>query len=279
MTFVVPYDAHSGVAYCYVQMPNTSYYTSYSIGTELTEEGTYSFYCTDRCGNKSDYYTVTLDKSAQADESADGLRVYRYTKNGEYYEMIVNESSSPLTYSNPRGLVYALDYLDGVCRTVASDVPLKRGESVVLRNTQDGLTCVDGMCDAHSQERFDVCTRELFGEDFSAYKSGIGVDFDVNARDELPDFAGWIKYSFEADMSQYDGLKVEYSGDGCEVLIGEQSFVGVGKTLVCLCEDKGVCKIDIVLRTSLAYKFRDGFSTYSYVEPCMLHKVTYLKKK
>ena len=33
-------------------------------GSQLSEEGTYSFYCTDNAGNTSSSYTITLDKSA-----------------------------------------------------------------------------------------------------------------------------------------------------------------------------------------------------------------------
>lgn len=57
------YDGNSGIANCYVKMPNSSYYTNYSSGTQLATEGTYSFYCKDRAGNQSSIATITLDKS------------------------------------------------------------------------------------------------------------------------------------------------------------------------------------------------------------------------
>ena len=59
----VPSDSNSGVAYCYVQMPNTSYYVSYTSGTQLTTEGIYYFYSVDRASNRSITSSITLDKT------------------------------------------------------------------------------------------------------------------------------------------------------------------------------------------------------------------------
>ena len=82
----VPYDAHSGIANCYVKKPSASSYTSYTSGDQLTEEGTYSFYCIDRSGNTSAYYSITLDKtlpSAQLYVDGEKRASGTYT-NGEY---------------------------------------------------------------------------------------------------------------------------------------------------------------------------------------------------
>ena len=57
-------DSSSGVNNCYVKKPNATSYTSYISGTELTAQGTYTFYCTDKAGNTSEYYTVTVDRQA-----------------------------------------------------------------------------------------------------------------------------------------------------------------------------------------------------------------------
>ena len=56
-------DSYSGIANCYVKMPNTSYYTSYLSGTQLTTEGEYCFYAVDKSGNRSSVVTITLDKT------------------------------------------------------------------------------------------------------------------------------------------------------------------------------------------------------------------------
>lgn len=61
----VPYDA-IGLNAAYVKKPGLSSYVSYTSGTQLTAEGAYTFYCTDRAGNVSQYYTVTLDRHIPA---------------------------------------------------------------------------------------------------------------------------------------------------------------------------------------------------------------------
>lgn len=86
----VPYDAHSGIASCYVKKPNASNYVSYTSGEQLTEEGAYSFYCIDRSGNTSAYYSITLDKtlpSAQLYVDGNKIPSDTYT-NGEYVSFV-----------------------------------------------------------------------------------------------------------------------------------------------------------------------------------------------
>lgn len=56
-------DSSSGVANCYVRMPNSSYYTAYASGTQLATEGTYYFYSVDRSNNRSSTVSITLDKT------------------------------------------------------------------------------------------------------------------------------------------------------------------------------------------------------------------------
>lgn len=56
-------DNDSGIANCYVKMPNSSYYSNYASGTQLATEGLYQFYCVDKSGNQSSVVTITLDKS------------------------------------------------------------------------------------------------------------------------------------------------------------------------------------------------------------------------
>lgn len=56
-------DSNAGVEGCYVKMPNSSYYTAYTSGTQLTMEGTYYFYAKDKSGNQSLTVSITLDKT------------------------------------------------------------------------------------------------------------------------------------------------------------------------------------------------------------------------
>ena len=82
----VPSDAHSGIYGCFVKKPGSSSYTSYSIGTELAGNGIYYFYCTDKAGNQSAYYSVTLDTTLpSAQLYVDGQKIVSGTyTNGEY---------------------------------------------------------------------------------------------------------------------------------------------------------------------------------------------------
>lgn len=61
----VPYDA-IGLSATYVKKPVSGSYTSYASGSQLTAEGTYSFYSVDKAGNTSETYTITLDRTIPA---------------------------------------------------------------------------------------------------------------------------------------------------------------------------------------------------------------------
>lgn len=61
----VPYDA-IGLSTTYVKKPGAGSYTSYASGSQLTAEGTYSFYSVDKAGNTSETYTITLDRTIPA---------------------------------------------------------------------------------------------------------------------------------------------------------------------------------------------------------------------
>lgn len=57
----VPYDA-IGLSSTYVKKPGEGTFVSYTSGTQLTDEGTYSFYAVDKAGNSSETYTITLNR-------------------------------------------------------------------------------------------------------------------------------------------------------------------------------------------------------------------------
>ena len=78
----------------YVKKPNASSYSSYTSGTQLTAEGTYTFYCTDKAGNTSEYYTVTVDRQAPSGQLyVDGKAVSSgaYT-NGKYIKFVCSDN-------------------------------------------------------------------------------------------------------------------------------------------------------------------------------------------
>ena len=87
-------DSWSGVNAVYVKMPNTSLYTTYSSGTQLATEGTYSFYCVDKAGNQSSIVTITLDKTKPTGRiTGDGNNISQYTK-ASYIKFIASDSNS-----------------------------------------------------------------------------------------------------------------------------------------------------------------------------------------
>ena len=87
-------DAHSGVANCYVRKPGSGTFTSYTPETQLTAEGTYTFYCTDKAGNISEYYSVTVDRQAPSGQLyVDGKAVSSGTyTNGKYIKFVCSDN-------------------------------------------------------------------------------------------------------------------------------------------------------------------------------------------
>ncbi len=56
-------DSISGIKAAYVKLPGNSYYSSYTSGSQLTTEGTYTFYAVNNANLSTAYYTITLDRT------------------------------------------------------------------------------------------------------------------------------------------------------------------------------------------------------------------------
>ena len=89
-------DGLSGIAKLCVKLPGAGEFTEYVGGTQLTAEGEYSFYCTDRSGNKSATVTIVLDKTKPvgilyAGETAKGSGTFT---NAEYVKYAASDSGS-----------------------------------------------------------------------------------------------------------------------------------------------------------------------------------------
>lgn len=98
-------NSYSGIANCYVKMPNTSYYTSYTSGSQLTAEGTYSFYCTSRAGTSSATVTITLDKTKPVGTLYGGTNVVAnngYT-NAAYVRFLATDRTAMSAYVKKPG--------------------------------------------------------------------------------------------------------------------------------------------------------------------------------
>ena len=101
----------------YVKKPGSSSYVAYTLGTQFTEEGTYSFYAIDAASNRSDTYTITLSReipAAQLYVDGEPFDNNGYT-NGSHikfecdetcYVMLPGESSYiPFTGYRPRTII------------------------------------------------------------------------------------------------------------------------------------------------------------------------------
>lgn len=77
-------------------MPGNSYYSTYTSGSQLTAEGTYTFYAKDKSGNSSAYYTITLDKTKPAGTLYAGTNTVKsgtYT-NASYIKFVPTDNVS-----------------------------------------------------------------------------------------------------------------------------------------------------------------------------------------
>ena len=92
-------DSVSGISSAYVKMPNYSYYTAYTSGSQLTTEGTYTFYAVDKSGNTSAYYSITLDKTKPTGMLYAGANIVNsgtYT-NASYIKFVPSDSVSGIS--------------------------------------------------------------------------------------------------------------------------------------------------------------------------------------
>lgn len=57
-----------GVASSYVKKPGSSSFVAYNLSSQLSDEGEYTFYCIDKAGNRSENYTVTINRQMPTGE-------------------------------------------------------------------------------------------------------------------------------------------------------------------------------------------------------------------
>ena len=113
----VPSDSNSGISSIYVKKPGSSSYVSYTSGTQLTAEGTYYFYCTDKSGNTSSTVNITLDKTVPTGTLYGGTSTKSsgsYT-NASYVKYTASDSVSGVNaiYVKMPGSSYYTSYSSG----------------------------------------------------------------------------------------------------------------------------------------------------------------------
>ena len=159
----VPSDSMSGIKSIYVQTPSSSGYESYTSGSQLAEEGTYSFYCTDAAGNFSMIYTVILDKSApilgclqtefystyglgftvSASDDSGSVKLYYKTPSSSSYVLAGTSSySTTLESENGKYYFYAVDDLGNRSQTYWIDLQIVYPDPTVEQSGTDNSVCI-----------------------------------------------------------------------------------------------------------------------------------------
>lgn len=154
----VPSDSMSGIKSIYVQTSSSSGYESYTSGSQLAEEGTYSFYCTDAAGNFSMIYTVILDKSApilgclqtefystyglgftvSASDDSGSVKLYYKTPSSSSYVLAGTSSySTTLESENGKYYFYAVDDLGNRSQTYWIDLQIVYPDPTIERSGTD----------------------------------------------------------------------------------------------------------------------------------------------
>lgn len=159
----VPSDSMSGIKSIYVQTPSSSGYESYTSGSQLAEEGTYSFYCTDAAGNFSMIYTVILDKSApilgclqtefystyglgftvSASDDSGSVKLYYKTPSSSSYVLAGTSSySTTLESENGKYYFYAVDDLGNRSQTYWIDLQIVYPDPTIEHSGTDNSVCI-----------------------------------------------------------------------------------------------------------------------------------------
>ena len=119
----VPSDSHSGIQNIYVRKPGSTSYVAYTSGTQLTAEGTYYFYCTDKAGNTSSTVSITLDRTVPTGTLYGGTSTKSsgsYT-NAAYVKYTASDSLSGINtiYVKMPGASGYTTYSSGVSKIIA----------------------------------------------------------------------------------------------------------------------------------------------------------------
>ena len=159
----VPSDSMSGIKSIYVQTPSSSGYESYTSGSQLAEEGTYSFYCTDAAGNCSMIYTVILDKSApilgclqtefystyglgftvSASDDSGSVKLYYKTPSSSSYVLAGTSSySTTLESENGKYYFYAVDDLGNRSQTYWIELEIVYPDPTIEQSGTDNSVCI-----------------------------------------------------------------------------------------------------------------------------------------
>lgn len=156
-------DATSGVKAVYVKKPNASAYTTYTSGTQLTENGDYSFYCVDNVGLQSPTVTISLDNtkptvtltggtwgntiangfSVSASDNIGGTVLYYKVPSSQYFVQSTTTSISiPKTYEDGTYQFYATDGFGNTSATYNVTLYIAPPVAQIVRASNGTQVCV-----------------------------------------------------------------------------------------------------------------------------------------
>ncbi len=138
-------DGNSGIANCYVKMPNSSYYTAYASGTQVATEGQYAFYCVDNSNNRSSTVYITLDKTKPTGTLYGGTSVITSggATNASYIKFVPYDAIGlSATYVKKPGATSYVAYTSGTQFTAEGEylfycVDLSQNQSQTYKITLD----------------------------------------------------------------------------------------------------------------------------------------------
>lgn len=151
-------DSGSGVKAVYVKKPGKTNYETYINGSQLAEEGTFSFYCVDEANNQSAVYTVTRDSSAptltcaesnfystinkgftvNASDSSGTVKLYYKTPSMSSFKLNDNNSYTVSgTAQDGKYYFYAEDAIGNRSNEVWIELRIAAPEATIVRSETD----------------------------------------------------------------------------------------------------------------------------------------------
>ena len=164
-------DASSGIKTVYVKTPSSSGYEVYTNGKQMTENGTYSFYCVDNIGNTSPTVSISLDNtkptvslskgnfgdtlsdgfSVSASDNIGGTILYYKTPNGEFVAATSMTVTIPKTMENGTYQFYATDGYGNRSDTYSVYLSIDAPIGTIVKSSSGNQVCfiwTDNNCSA-----------------------------------------------------------------------------------------------------------------------------------
>lgn len=155
-------DASSGVKTVYVKKPNASSYTTYTSGTQLTENGSYAFYCVDNVSLQSSVMTISLDNQAptlsiskgkfgdtlsdsftvSVSDNIGGTKLYYKTPSGSFVQSASTSVTISKTQPNGTYSFYAEDGYGNTSATYTVILSISAPTAQIVRASSGTQVCV-----------------------------------------------------------------------------------------------------------------------------------------